>query len=152
MVVRVRQIEGLPEDLDALLRESLAEDFHAIAKLRDAWIDSGNRFDLPGEALFEARARSELVGVCGLNADPYLPASGVGRVRHLYVLPEARRQGVASALVGAVVERASKHFHTVRLRTPSSDGAAAAFYEALGFFRTAGEDACTHKLSLLSRG
>ena len=36
-------------------------------------------------------SEGRLVGVCGLNVDPYLDDPSVGRVRHLYVLVAARR-------------------------------------------------------------
>jgi hypothetical protein len=37
----------------------------------------------PGEALFVARVGERVVGVCGLNVDPYTAEPRVGRVRHL---------------------------------------------------------------------
>ena len=37
-----------------------------------------NRFGRPGKALFAAFAGGRIVGVCGLNIDPYLPGGRVG--------------------------------------------------------------------------
>jgi hypothetical protein len=112
------------------------------------WEEGSNRFDQDGEALFEARLRSgELVGVCGLNRDPYTPGcSRFGRVRRLYVAPATRRQGIASQLVQTIQAAAEGHFDALGLRT--HDRPAAAFYEALGFASVAGVPHRTHRLSL----
>lgn len=81
----IERMHGLPEGLDALVRESVGEGFSGLQRLQQAWQDGRNRFERSGEALFAARAGGRLVGVCGLNVDPYLDDSSVGRVRHLYV-------------------------------------------------------------------
>jgi GNAT superfamily N-acetyltransferase len=69
--------------------------------------------------------------VGGLNVDPYIAAGHVGRLRHLYVLKRARRQGVGTLLVCNLLDGAIRSFSTVRLFTDTKDGAM--FYEALGF-------------------
>jgi hypothetical protein len=56
-----------------------------VRRLADDWVSVANRFDRPGEALFVARLPGQVVGVRGLNVDPYTAEPGVGRVRHLYV-------------------------------------------------------------------
>lgn len=74
-----------------------------VARLRDEWEAGLNRFDATGEALFEALDEIELVGVCGLNPDPYSDDPTIGRVRHLYELPRHRRAGISGALVQAAL-------------------------------------------------
>jgi GNAT superfamily N-acetyltransferase len=143
-IVRVKQLP--PDRLAELVAESEAAGFRFVRWLVEDWDSGNNRFDGPGEALFAALSGSRVIGVCGLNADPYTAAPGVGRVRRLYVLAAFRRSGVGRRLVRAVVATARGHFHQLRLRTDSE--AAARFYEALGFQPCGGVPDCTHTLRL----
>jgi GNAT superfamily N-acetyltransferase len=144
-MVTVQRIGALPADLHTLVTRSETEGFEMLRRLVDEWDCGTNRFDRPGEALFEARADRHPVGVCGLNADPFLADPTVGRVRHLYVLPEARRSGVGRRLVEAVVAHATAGFVRLRLRTNTVE--ASRFYQALGFTPT-DEAGATHTLTL----
>lgn len=83
-----------------------------------------------------------VVGVCGLNRDPYDDDAATGRVRHLYVADAARRDGVGTALVRAVEDAARGSFTRLRLRTLNPR--AARFYEAIGYIAV-DEPACTHR-------
>lgn len=140
----VLRIHALPPDMDSLARAASAEGFGFVQRLMDEWDSGANRFDLPGEALFVARAGPMLIGVCGLNRDPYAKGAannGIGRVRRLYVLPPFRRCGVGRDLTAAVLAAARRTFARLRLRT--NNPLAAAFYEAIGFAPIDGADA-TH--------
>lgn len=88
---------------------------------------------------------AELLGVGGLTPDPYTDRPDLGRVRHLYVLPARRAEGVGRTLVVAVILEAQRHYRELRLRTDTQ--AAAAFYRALGFSSTTQPHA-THILAL----
>jgi GNAT superfamily N-acetyltransferase len=145
--VLIERIFDLPSGLEGLVALSLREQFPAIDRLQKDWAAGTNRFDRPGEAVFTARAGTRLVGICGLNRDPYLARSEVGRVRHLYVDPEFRRRGVARGLVTRVIEQARESFERLRLRTLGSD--ADLFYVALGFRRVASEPEVTHEVELV---
>ena len=112
----------------------------------EEWASGANRFDQPGETLLVARQGGQIVGVCGLNVDPYAGAPRIGRVRHLYVRRSVRRLGVGRALLREVLRAARSPFDRLRLRTESP--AAAALYEALGFRRTAAAADCSHLLEL----
>jgi GNAT superfamily N-acetyltransferase len=116
--------------LDALCAESVAEGYKIVVRLCDEWHSGVNRFGAVGEALFVAQSSTGILGVCGLNRDPYIDDASIGRVRHLYVRPSYRRQGIGRALVKAVMDAASIHFRTLRLRTTP---AAESFYRVLGF-------------------
>jgi GNAT superfamily N-acetyltransferase len=91
------------ECLGALIADSEGHGLRFVRRLADDWAGGTNRFDRPGEALFVARIAGEVVGVCGLNVDPYETAPAIARVRHLYVLAAHRRHGVGRDLVSAVV-------------------------------------------------
>lgn len=139
----IRRIGQL--DLDALqplLIASRAEGFLLVQRLADEYQDGSNRFQLDGEALFGAY-QGELLGVCGLNRDPF--DGTYGRLRHLYVLPSSRQLGVGRQLVHAALHAATPFYQVVRLRTLNP--MAARFYLNLGFTPTADEQA-THMIQL----
>jgi GNAT superfamily N-acetyltransferase len=133
-----------PEALAPLIAESEREGWRFVRRLAEEWARGANRFDRPGEALFVARAGASVIGVCGLNADPYAANGAVGRVRRLYVLRAYRGQGVGRRLVQAVVAAAAGRFRTLRLRTASPK--AARLFERLGFQPVAGVADSTHIL------
>lgn len=116
-----------------------------MKRLVEDWEEGSNRFDQPGEVVLEARLGPRLVGVGGLNQDPYIDDPAVGRIRHLYVSPNARRLGVGRSLVLALVGEARATFRRVRLRT--TQPLASDFYQALGFHQCTERDA-THVLCL----
>lgn len=133
----------LPAGLKDLVAESRAEGYEFLERLVREWNSGGNRFDRDGEALFSAWIAGRLVGVCGVNCDPYLNDAGVARLRHLYVAGDVRRRGIGHNLVARSLGHARGRFRRVRLRTH----AASAFYESLGFLKSCEENA-THELSV----
>ena len=118
-------------------------------RLVDEWRTGTNRFDQPGEILLGAFTDGRLLGIGGLNRDPYASDARTGRVRHVYVVPQARRSGVGQVLVERIVAEAFRSFERVRLRTMTAEGAA--FYAALGFVETDEPDA-THRLPARTAG
>jgi len=143
-----RAVRSPGSGLGALVAESEAAGVRFVRRLVDEWATGANRFDRPGEGLFGAWVDGQLVGVCGLNVDPYTAEARVGRVRHLYVLLPFRRRGVGQRLIAEVVAAAREPFHTLRLRTHNPE--AARLYEALGFRRSDGTAECTHMMALAS--
>ena len=143
----IERVTGAPAGpLDDLLVESEREGSRFVRRLFDEWAAGTNRFDRPGEALFTARLGDRLIGVCGLNVDPYAAAANVGRVRRLYVLSAYRRLGAGRQLVLAVLDAARGRFDVLRLRT--TNPAAARLYETLGFRPSAETADFTHVLEL----
>jgi GNAT superfamily N-acetyltransferase len=143
----VRELASLPPgQLADLVAESERAGLQFVRRLQDDWHSGANRFDRPGEALFAAIDEVRLLGVCGLNVDPYSLSPRVGRVRHLYVSVAHRRQGIGSLLVREVVAAARHSFDRLRLRT--NDPHAARFYEQLGFLRCEADSSATHELDL----
>jgi GNAT superfamily N-acetyltransferase len=137
----------LPDDrLTELLADSERTGCRIIRRFVEEWDSGVNRFDRAGERLFAALLGGVMVGVCGLNIDPYADAPRVGRVRHLYVLDHYRRAGIGRRLVRTAIEAAQGVFGRLRLRT--ANPVAARFYEGLGFLSVAGETDCTHALAL----
>ena len=143
-IVRITDLElnALQESRE----ESLREGFQFLERLCKEWASGDNRFEASGEALFVAVAKDHIVGICGLNRDPYACDPRAGRVRRLYVAPAYRRQGVGQALLESVVTHARGHFSLLRVRTEAADR----FYTAHGFRRVDSEADVTHVLELAS--
>ncbi len=135
------RLKAFDPRLHVLNRAATAEGFLFLDRLVEDWISGGNRFDQTGECLWGVEMGDELVGVGGLNRDPYDPTGSMGRIRHVYVAPGHRRHGIGRVLLHALLAEAAPHYAIVRLRTYSRD--AAAFYAGLGFVRVSSETA-TH--------
>jgi GNAT superfamily N-acetyltransferase len=143
----LRRIDRLPPERFAeLLAESEASGYRFLRRVADEWESGVNRFLRPGEALLAAEIDGRLVGVCGLNVDPFLDDPRVGRVRNVYVLSEHRRHGLGRRLVEAAIALARGHFDRLRLR--GEDAGPARLYESLGFRRCHGIPDCTHIMEL----
>ena len=143
-IVRLRELSE--HDLLPLVEASESEGFRFVRRVLDEWKAAENRFAGPGEALFGAFKSGQLVGLCGLMADPYAQARGVARLRNLYVLPAWRRHGIGRRLTEAVVNSAKDSFHLLRLRAGTPE--AARLYESVGFATATSEPDSTHILAL----
>ena len=139
-VVRITDLE--PDPLNELRAQSSHEGFRFVERLCEEWATGANRVNAPGEALFVAVANGQVVGICGLNRDPYACEPSIGRVRRLYVAPAQRRHGVGRALLEAVVTHARRHFSLLRVRSE----AVSEFYTTQGFRRVASDEEVTHVL------
>jgi GNAT superfamily N-acetyltransferase len=128
-----------------LANEARREGFTHIDRLIGHWRDGSNRFDREGEALLAALSGSAIVAVGGLTIDPYQSDPRVGRVRHLYVMPDQRRTGVGRRLVQRILGYARGSFDTVRVRAAKGD--APLFYDAIGFQRVEEPDA-SHRIRI----
>jgi GNAT superfamily N-acetyltransferase len=133
-LLTVSQLLSLPTTLAPLELEAVSEGFGMITRLRKEWESGVNRFDREGEVLLGAFRADRLLGICGLNYDPYINDPRVGRVRHLYVMQQERRAGIGRSLVQRVLEHARSNFESVRLWTDRADS----FYDRLGFHREDG--------------
>ncbi|MGO6744395.1 GNAT family N-acetyltransferase [Rhizobium ruizarguesonis] len=119
-----------PPGIEALRAEASRAGFRFIEKLVNEWESNANRFDGPGEILAGASQNGQLVAVGGLNIDAYAEDITVARLRHLYILKNVRRRGVASSVARYLLDAARTSFDSVRLFTDTAE--AAALYDALG--------------------
>jgi hypothetical protein len=78
MINKVTSIQDY--NLEMLLAESKSQGYQFIQKLIDEYESGHNRFDKPGESLYVAMINEAVVGVGGLNIDPYLGGAEIGRV------------------------------------------------------------------------
>jgi GNAT superfamily N-acetyltransferase len=130
---RIEPVDELPAEADELAAIARAEGFGMLDRLIADWDDGSNRFDAPGELVLAAWRGTRLVGLGGLNVDPWA-GPHVGRVRRLFVHPDQRREGLGGRLLRAIGDAADAHgFDELRLRTNTERGAA--FFESQGFER-----------------
>lgn len=116
---------------EALAAGAAAEGFEFLDRLLVEWESGSNRFDRPGEALLGVFDDETLIGIGGLNRDPFLDDPAVGRIRRIYIRAAWRNCGIGANLVSALLGRANGSFDQVRLRAVSKD--AGRLYERLGF-------------------
>ncbi len=132
--------------LQDLASEATCNGYHFVQRTIAEWNSGLNQFSGPGEVLWVLQSGADVIGMGGLNRDPYLDDAHIGRVRHLYIREAYRRQGYASFLMRHILFRARAHFTALRLFTDNPD--AAEFYEGMGFARVEGERV-SHEVGLL---
>ena len=145
--VEIVRLEQLPlPDLQPLLKESQDQGFNFLEWLAREFEDGKNQFDNPGEALFAVYRGSQMIAIGGLNRDPYLRESNVGRVRRVYVLSSWRRKGIGRSLMQQIITEAKLHYRLLTLRT--FDEPADEFYCALGFKKDPSVQGASHTMVL----
>ncbi len=140
MIVPLTQVDE--ELLAPLLVASEIEGATFVRRLLDEYLDGRNAFAQPGEVLFGAYVDQQLVGVGGLNRDPYRATPRAGRLRHLYVLPAYRRRGIGRLCIRAIQNATRGAFDDLTLWTANPH--AAALYCACGFVPTTALERTTH--------
>lgn len=145
-MIEIRLLSEFPKsELAPLLAESEAQGFRLLRRLVDDYESGSNCFDRAGECLIGAFHEGALVGIGGLNIDPFLNDPKVGRIRRVYVLSAFRGQGAGRALMAALLAHARGKFRMLRLRT--REAPARRLYESLGF-QYLGEGETSHELEL----
>lgn len=133
-------------DLHPLLDQSLIEGYDFLQILWDEYESGKNRFDAMGARLLQAHIHDQLIAVGGVHPDPYVQQRGIGRIRHLYVLPAYRRTGVGRQVMAGLLDHARAHFDVVTLHTMTLHGDR--FYRAIGFTTEPRFRDATHWLTL----
>ena len=134
--------------MDLLIDDSLSEGYKFIKRLVDEYATGSNKLDKNGESLYVAKIDGEVIGIGGLNIDPYLNLPDVGRVRHLYVLRKNRGTGVGKKPLNTIIDEARKHYRTIRLSStvnPVADN----LYIECGFVKVEGINKASHILEIL---
>lgn len=122
--------------------ESTNLGYRHVQWLARDWHNNSNRFDDVGEGLWAAYdSETRLIGVVGLNQDPFALDGQVGRVRRLYILEQWRGKGIGRRLLSCVEQEAQQYFE--RLVANANSGAFG-FFEGLGFVPTPTAKHWTH--------
>ena len=135
MLQLVRITVDLPDDFPVLRAAADAEGHRHMARLGADFASGAQRFDQAGEVLLAAFLEGELVGIGGVTQEPAAHPGEALRMRRLYVLPQARRRGVASSLADALLNEALSHTRLVTVHAGNPD--AERFWDALGYARVA---------------
>lgn len=127
----VRVGEALPDDLPALQDEAAAEGYRFVEGILEEW-DAG-RYTGADErnTLLAVYREGVLAAIGAVTPDPYDPAPDLLRIRHVYVRPGNRREGVGRVLAGALIQQGLAL--APRLSLNAADAGASAFWEAMGF-------------------
>lgn len=143
----IHRITQFPFDgFEELLLQSQSEGFRFLARLEQDWLSGKNRFDQSGERLFRMVSENKIIGIGGINRDPYSLNERVGRLRRMYVHPNWRGQGAGAKLVQYIFDFANPYFHSIRLRTDTIE--ASTFYEKLGFQAVVDDADASHVILL----
>jgi hypothetical protein len=70
--LKIKEIDLNKTEITDLVNESLTEGHRHISRLLEDYKSGRNRFSEEGEALFAAYLKDRIIGICGLNKDPYL--------------------------------------------------------------------------------
>ena len=95
-----------------------------------------------------ARSEDRILGVAVLAYRPNITAGALfASIEDLYVRPEARRQGVATALLEAADERCATH-QISYVEVQVEDESAECFYRTLGYAPESGTSVLSRSLAL----
>jgi len=87
--------------LENMSRIALSEGYQFVQRAMDEWLSGQQRFLGKGEGLWGIYAHGNLIGIGGLSRDSYRDDEEIGRVRHLYILPQFRNQGYGKQMAGS---------------------------------------------------
>ncbi|MDH4421792.1 GNAT family N-acetyltransferase [Bacillus cereus] len=120
-------------EIHHLVQESKEEGFNFLTKLVNEYESEVNTFNKTGECLYGMFQEEMLIGIGGLNQDPYTEDNKIGRLRRFYISKDYRRIGLGNLLLNRLLSHAEKYFQIVILHTDTKQGDA--FYMANGFVR-----------------
>ncbi|HDR4441026.1 MULTISPECIES: GNAT family N-acetyltransferase [Bacillus cereus group] len=130
--MHIQQIENLMKyEFKYLVQESKEEGFKFLKKLINEYENELNTFNKSGECLYGIFQGEKLIGIGGLNADPYTENNKIGRLRRFYIAKDYRRIGLGKLLLNKLLSHAEKYFKVVVLHTDTKQGDV--FYTANGF-------------------
>lgn len=131
---------ALPHDLWPLLAAAQVASIDWMANFAPEW--QRRPFLDRGEGLFVARRGDALSGMAVVSKDGLVDEPDTGRLRYVFVHPEARRLGLAEALVSACLREADMRWQRLTLHTDNP--AAEALYLRFGFVPTGETGRVTH--------
>jgi ribosomal protein S18 acetylase RimI-like enzyme len=131
---------ALPPALSSLLAEAEVAGVEWLGHFVPEW--QRRAFLEPGEGLFLALRGEVPVAMAVISKDGLVEDPDAGRLRYIFVSPEARRQGLAEAMVRLALERGDKRWRRVTLHTDNP--VAAALYRRHGFSESTETARTTH--------
>ncbi|PEK62861.1 GNAT family N-acetyltransferase [Bacillus wiedmannii] len=148
--IHIQQIEDLMiYEHDYLVQESKEEGFNFLIKLISEYENKINIFNKTGECLYGIFQGEKLIGIGGLNEDPYTENNKISRLRRFYIAKEYRRKGLGKLLLVRIISDAKKYFNIVVLNTDTVLGDK--FYTSIGFVKGIKFVGASHYLNLNKR-
>lgn len=146
--MRIIRLTYLVEhDIKELLIESQEAGFFFLTKLVAEYKNGQNVFNKTGERLWGVYGeKNKLIGVAGLNQNPYIQYANAGRVRRFYVSAQFRRKGIGKQLLKEIIHYAENYYDSLVLYTDTDK--AKLFYERNGFKRVYNQHKITHEYKL----
>ena len=132
-----------------LVQESKEEGFNFLKKLINEYENKLNTFNKTGECLYGIFQGEKLIGIGGLNEDPYTINNKIGRIRRFYIAKKYRRKGLGRLLLARIINDAKKHFNIVVLNTDTVQGDK--FYTSSGFLKGTKYMGVSYYLNLYKR-
>lgn len=143
----MKQIKNLSQlDLTHLIKESKEEGFYFLPKLVDEYKNKTNTFSKMGECLYGIFQGDALIGIGGINQDPYTKTETIGRLRRFYISKAYRRKGLGNLLLKRILSDAREHFQIVVLYTDTER--ASQLYTSNGFLKSEEYKGSTHYVKL----
>ncbi|MFK4469068.1 GNAT superfamily N-acetyltransferase [Bacillus sp. RC252] len=136
-------------EINHLIQESTKEGFNFLIKLINEYESKRNTFSKTGECLYGIFRGNTLIGIGGLNQDPYTKDNKIGRLRRFYIAKDYRRKGLGKLLLGRILGDAKIYFTIVVLHTDTEQGDQ--FYTSNGFVKGAMYVGTSHYLNLDKR-
>ena len=94
--------------INHLVEESKEEGFNFLIKLINEYESKRNTFSKTGECLYGIFREDTLIGIGGLNQDPYTKDNKIGRLRRFYIAKDYRRKGLGRLLLGRIYKLCEK--------------------------------------------
>jgi GNAT superfamily N-acetyltransferase len=147
----IKIIDLYKVDFSSLVEESKEEGFRFLDRLVNKYKNGTNNFNKPSESLYGVFTNEGiLIGIGGLNVDPYIKGQKVGRVRRFYISKNFRRKGIGQFLLNKIVNEAKKNFDVLVLNTDTPQ--ASQFYSSFGFLEKSLYHKATHIMELNKKG
>ncbi|MGG1342659.1 GNAT family N-acetyltransferase [Bacillus toyonensis] len=148
--IHIQQIDNLMKyEISHLVQDSKEGGFNFLIKLINEYENKINVFNKTGECLYGIFQGEKLIGIGGLNEDPYTENNKIGRVRRFYIAKEYRRKGLGRLLLVRILSDAKKYFNIVVLNTDTEQGDK--FYTSGGFVKGEKYVGASHYLNLYKR-
>ena len=146
--MQILEIKDLKkESIEHLVELSKNEGFNFLIRLVNEWGNGKNRFEGEHEELYKVILDGEIIGIGGINKNPYIEDEKEGRLRRFYIHPNYRKRRIGTRLIKKIIEDYKLKYEKLTLRTDNE--IASRFYESLGFKKVEDKmELNTHELIL----
>ncbi|KFM99869.1 N-acetyltransferase [Bacillus clarus] len=145
--IQIKLVENLLEfEIDHLITESKENGFNFLLRLINEYENGINTFHKIGECLYGIFQEDNLIGIGGLNQDPYTKDKRIGRLRRFYISKDYWRKGLGKSLLERILHDAKMYFEIVVLYTDTEQGDQ--FYTSNGFVKGTMYAGASHYINL----